>query len=340
MSNVRGKVRFGLWYDFRNPTQWRQPFDRLYGEIIDQIAWGENNGFDDVWLSEHHFIDDGYLPSMLPAAAAIAARTKKIRIALGVLLMPFHHPVRLAEDIAVVDAISGGRFELGVGVGYKVEEFEGFGVPFSERGARTNEALGIVRGLLDGETVTVKSEFFDFKNVKLTPEPIQRPHPPIWVGGFTPAALRRAARYADGFTAPGATRDVYDRYVSALAKEGKATDNVRFAGGMNWLIVSNDPEKTWTEVVDHVFYQAKNYLEWAEKAGQRSPMTLRNHDDLRQSGYLKVVEPEAAVKIIREYVNSVPVTHFYSWTLPPGLPAKWAQPHLELFASKVIPAFR
>jgi alkanesulfonate monooxygenase SsuD/methylene tetrahydromethanopterin reductase-like flavin-dependent oxidoreductase (luciferase family) len=141
------KIRFGLWYDFRNPTQWRQPSDRLYGEILDQIAWGENNGFDDVWLSEHHFIEDGYLPSMLPAAAAIAARTKRIRIPLGVLLMPFHNPVRLAEDIAVVDAISGGRFELGVGVGYKVEEFEGFQCSVQrtrrtyQRGAPNNQTI-------------------------------------------------------------------------------------------------------------------------------------------------------------------------------------------------------
>ena len=110
MSNR--KIRFGLWYDFRNPEQWHQPADRLYREILDQIAWGENNGFDDVWLSEHHFIDDGYLPSILPAAAAIAARTERIRIACGVLLMPFHNPIRLAEDIATVDIISGGRFEL------------------------------------------------------------------------------------------------------------------------------------------------------------------------------------------------------------------------------------
>jgi len=108
--------KFGLWYDFRNSAQWRQPPDRLYSEILDQIAWGENNGFDDVWLSEHHFIEDGYLPSILPAAAAIAARANRIRIASGVLLMPFHNPIRLAEDIATVDVISGGRFELGVGI--------------------------------------------------------------------------------------------------------------------------------------------------------------------------------------------------------------------------------
>src|ERR1700758_1914722 len=150
MNKDGRKIRFGLWYDFRNPPEWRQASDRLYSEILDQIAWGESHGFDDVWLSEHHFIDDGYLPSMLPTAAAIAARTKKIRIALAELLRPFQNPVRLAEDVAVVDVISGGRLELGVGVGYKVEEFEGFAVPFNERGARTNEALGLVRRLLDG----------------------------------------------------------------------------------------------------------------------------------------------------------------------------------------------
>jgi probable F420-dependent oxidoreductase len=224
MNQQNRKIRFGLWYDFRNPAQWRQPSDQLYGEILDQIAWGENNGFDYVWLSEHHFIEDGYLPSILPAAAAIAARTKRIRIASGVLLMPFHNPVRLAEDIAVVDIISGGRFELGVGVGFKLEEFESFGVPFKQRGVRTNQSLEVIRRALAGETVTFKSEFFDFKNIKLTPEPIQKPHPPIWLGGFTPAALRRAARYGDGFTQPGANRDVYDRYVAELKKENRPNE--------------------------------------------------------------------------------------------------------------------
>jgi alkanesulfonate monooxygenase SsuD/methylene tetrahydromethanopterin reductase-like flavin-dependent oxidoreductase (luciferase family) len=117
MSEHRKPLRFGLWYDFRNPGRWHQPADRLYREILDQIAWGEHHGFDDLWLSEHHFIDDGYLPSILPTAAAIAARTSWIRIASGVLLMPFHNPIRLAEDIATVDVFSGGRFELGVGIG-------------------------------------------------------------------------------------------------------------------------------------------------------------------------------------------------------------------------------
>src|SRR5438132_11695416 len=192
MSDDSRKLRFGLWYEFRNPPQWRQPSDRLYREILDQIAWAENHGFDDVWLSEHHFIEDGYLPSILPAAAAIAARTNRIRIASGVLLMPFHNPIRLAEDVATVDVISGGRFELGVGIGFKREECSVSGVSSKERGARTDQSLELIRRALSGETVTFKSDFFDFQNIKVTQEPIQQPNPLICLGGVTPAALLRA----------------------------------------------------------------------------------------------------------------------------------------------------
>ena len=341
MSHDGQRIRFGLWYDFRNPPQWSQPADRLYRGILDQIVWGEANGFDDVWLSEHHFIDDGYLPSLLPAAAAIAARTERIRIASGVLLMPFHNPVRLAEDIAVVDIISGGRLEVGVGVGYKLEEFESFAIPFGERGSRTTQALSVLRRLLDGETVTVRNTFLDISRVKISPAPIQKPRPPIWIGGFTQAALRRAVRYGDGFTVPDANRDVYDRYVDQLTKQNRPTDDIRFASGFQWLIVSKDPEATFAEAADHILYQANNYTAWLSKAGHMpNPVYLRDRGQLRESGILKVVEPAMAIAMIRDYISTVPVTHYYSWTLPPGLPPQWAQPHLELFASKVIPAFR
>jgi alkanesulfonate monooxygenase SsuD/methylene tetrahydromethanopterin reductase-like flavin-dependent oxidoreductase (luciferase family) len=255
--------------------------------------------------------------------------------------MPFHNTVRPAEDIAVVDVISGGRFELGVGAGFKHEEFEGFGVPFEERGARTNQSLEIIRRLLSGETVTFKSEFFDFKNVKVTPEPIQKPHPPIWLGGFTSAAVSRAARYGDGFTVPGATRDVYDNYVAQLKKQNRPTENVRFASAFWCLIVSDDPEKTFSEAADHVIYQANNYSRWLSAAGL-NPLSehLQDPEQLRKSGLLQVVDPDTAIKLIRDFATPVPITHFYSWTLPRGLPPRWAQTHLELFASEVIPAFR
>jgi alkanesulfonate monooxygenase SsuD/methylene tetrahydromethanopterin reductase-like flavin-dependent oxidoreductase (luciferase family) len=162
----------------------------------------ENHGFDDVWLSEHHFIDDGYLPSILPVAAAIAARTRQIRIISGVLLMPFHNPLRLAEEIALADVISGGRLNW-----------------VSESALNTKSSKASVYRSRNGEPEPTshsnsfvvcsaerispsRANFFDLKNIRVTPEPVQRPHPPVWLGGFTPAALRRAARYGDGFTMP------------------------------------------------------------------------------------------------------------------------------------------
>jgi len=334
------KLRFGLWYDFRNPTPWRRPFDQLYSEIFDQIVWGEQHGFDDIWLSEHHFIDDGYSPSLVPIAAAIAARTKKIRIGAAVVLLPFHNPVRLAEDVATVDVISGGRFELGVGTGYKVEEFDGFAISSKEKGGRTNEGLEIMRRLWEGETLTFKGKYYEVNHAKLTPEPIQKPRPPLWVGGFTPPALRRAAKYGDGFIAPGLQKSVYEQYAGELQKRGRSASDVKVASGHFWLIPSTDPEKTWNEAADHVLYQVNAYAEWGEKAGMAVLPRVRDKAHLKEIGLLNVADVDTCITMIRAMTAEAPLTHYFSWTLPPGLPARWVQPHLELFASKVIPVFR
>ena len=339
-ENGNPNIRFGLWYDFRNPPAWKRPYDRLYNEIIDQIVWGEENGFDDIWLSEHHFIEDGYSPSLLPIAAAIASRTRKIHIGTSVVLLPFHNPVRLAEDAATVDVISGGRFELGVGVGYKVEEFESFAISSKERGARTNEGLEIIRRLWEGETLTFEGKYYTVTKAKLTPEPIQQPRPPIWVGGFTPPALRRAAKYGDGYIGVGPLKEAYERYVTALEKVGKSTTDIRLAGGYFWLIPSEDPDKTWNEAAEHVRYQVNAYAEWSEKAGMPLFPKVPDTAALRESGLFQVVDVDTCIQMIRDYALETPLTHYYSWTLPPGLPASWIQPHLELFTSKVIPAFR
>ena len=339
-ENGNPKIRFGMWYDFRNPPAWKRPYDQLYNEIIDQIVWGEENGFDDIWLSEHHFIEDGYSPSLLPIAAAIASRTKKIHIGTSVVLLPFHNPVRMAEDAATVDVISGGRFELGVGVGYKVEEFESFAISSKERGARTNEGLEIIRRLWEGETLTFEGKYYTVTKAKLTPEPIQQPRPPIWVGGFTPPALRRAAKYGDGYIGVGPLKEAYERYVTALEKVGKSTTDIRLAGGYFWLIPSEDPDKTWNEAAEHVRYQVNAYAEWSEKAGMPLFPKVPDTDALRESGLFQVVDVDTCIQMIRDYALETPLTHYYSWTLPPGLPASWIQPHLELFTSKVIPAFR
>jgi alkanesulfonate monooxygenase SsuD/methylene tetrahydromethanopterin reductase-like flavin-dependent oxidoreductase (luciferase family) len=340
-DNHHTPLRFGLYYDFRNPLQWQRPFADLYSEIFEQIVWAEAHGFDNVWLSEHHLAEDGYAPSVLPTAAAIAAKTKTIRIGTAVMDLPFHNPIRVAEDAAVVDVISNGRFELGVGVGYRVEEFESFGILKSERGRRTTEALEIIRRLLDGETLTFKGRHYEVRRAKLSPPSVQRPRLPIWAGGFTPAAAERAAKLADGFIAvAGPSPDLYGQYVAALKALGKPTDNLLLAGGPFWLIPAEDPDKTWHEAAPHVLYQMNVYAEWLEKSGMPILPRLRDVAHLKEVGLLNMVDVDTCIATIRAFTSSVPLTHYYSFTLPPGLPPSWAQPHLELFATKVIPAFR
>jgi alkanesulfonate monooxygenase SsuD/methylene tetrahydromethanopterin reductase-like flavin-dependent oxidoreductase (luciferase family) len=251
-----------------------------------------------------------------------------------------HNPVRVAEDAATVDVISGGRFQLGVGVGYKVEEFASFAIPSKERAGRTNEGLEIIRRLWEGETLTFKGKYYEIHHAKLSPAPVQQPHPPLWVGGFTPAAIRRAAQYADGYIGTGPLTGFYEQYVTALQTLGKPTTNLQLAGGFFWLIPATDPEKTWHEAAEHVLYQVNRYAEWLEKAGLPLFPHVRDTAHLRELGMLNVVDVETCIQMIRAYASEVPLTHYYSWTIPPGLPPSWAQPHLELFATKVIPAFR
>ena len=170
------------------------PIKDLYAETLEMIAYGESIGYDDVWLSEHHFVEDGYSPAQMPIAAAIAVKTKKIRIGTSVVLLPMYDPVRLAEDGATVDILSDGRFELGAGLGYRAGEFEGLGLKYKERAGRMNEALEIIRRLWEGETLTFHGKHFHIEGARVSPEPVQKPRPPIWVGGFAPGATN--ARHA------------------------------------------------------------------------------------------------------------------------------------------------
>ena len=339
MGNTTEKLRFGLWYAFRNPEQWRQPYQDLYREILDQIVWAEGLGYHDVWLTEHHFTPDGHAPSPLPLAAAIAAKTEKIRIGTGVMLLPLYNPVRVAEDAATIDILSDGRFELGIGLGYRTEEFSGLGIPRNQRGSRANESLEIIRRLWGGETVTYKGRHFDIEAAKIAPRPIQTPHPPIWVGGFSKAAALRAARLGDGFIGTGNMGEMAEVYQDELRRLGKEAEKPNLAGGHFWLVVSEDPDSTWADLSPHVLYQVNLYAKWLKAAGQDLFPFFQDSKAMKASGILQVVTPAKAIELITDYVNKVPIRRYYTWTIPPGFPVAKMNKHIELFATKVIPHF-
>ena len=188
------RTSFVARYDFRAPGATPAERSELFGRAVEQAAYAEQHGIQALMLSEHHVSADGYLPSALTMAAAVAARTSRVATWVSAVAAPFHDPVRLAEEAVVVDSISAGRLTLVLANGYVPSEFDMFGVPIGERVARTTEAVLAVRAARDGAPVQVGE-----RSVKVTPAPDRRngrTGPTVLLGGSGPAAARRAARIA------------------------------------------------------------------------------------------------------------------------------------------------
>ncbi len=235
------KFGYGLITCQHPPDDPRTDAD-LYRDAIERAVAAERAGFDSAWVSEHHFLDDGYMPSLLVTCAAIAQATTKITIGTAVLLAPLYDPLRLAEDAATVDVISNGRLVLGLGAGWRPEEFDVFGVPLEERGKRMTRTVKVLRGAWSNEL---------FEGVNVTPKPA-RPIP-IWLGGFAPGAIKRAGRIADGFLGSSSGTSGLDAFVQAkqLALEARGNDDFTFA--LHVPVYVGD----WNDVKQH--YQ---YLRW------------------------------------------------------------------------------
>lgn len=189
-------IQFGLYNSVASPPAGEE-IVRAVAEAIREAEVAETAGFDGCFVGEHHQDPKGFLPSPMMLLSAIAARTTRLKVGTGVLLLPLHDPYRVAEYAATLDVISKGRAILGVGVGYQPNDFAPFGVAVKDRGAVMDESLGIVRALLEQERVTHKGPRFTHDNLTVTPRPVQKPRPEIWVTGWSPAGIRRAARYGD-----------------------------------------------------------------------------------------------------------------------------------------------
>jgi len=335
---MSAKLTFGYLYDFRNPPQFHRPWDALYSEILDIIAWTEGAGFEGAWVPEHHLADDGYMPSPLVALAAIAARTKRIKLGTAIALAPLYNPTRFAEDCAVLDIIAGGRLEIGLAIGYRRRETAAFGVEFTKRGRMFDEWLEIVTRLWAGETLDFNGQHYAFKGAKVMP-PAPRGRIPLYIGGFADKSVERVVRYGDGYVG---SDHVCKAYVDRLRELGRdpASAKVRITGLMT--VVAHDPPAAMEELAPYFHHVNNSYGEWfcedqalGLKDGFR-PMSL---DQFKASGTLQIVTPDAAVAMFKELQTRMPLDH-YMMMLPPGLPAKRFMHYAEIFAKEVMPKFR
>ncbi|HWF52852.1 MAG TPA: LLM class flavin-dependent oxidoreductase [Solirubrobacteraceae bacterium] len=317
-------MRVGLYFDLRDPPPWRVGWHRVHARALETAAEADRRGVGSIWLSEHHFFEDGYLPQPLVFAAAVAARTRHARIGTAVVLAALRSALALAEEAAVVDVVSGGRLELGLGAGYRIPEYEAFGVDVAARFTLLEERGREVSELLASERVT--------------PAPIQSPLP-MWIGGHGPRAARIAGRLGAGLLS--LSPSLLDPYRAALEQAGHPADLARMAGPLSYVLCE-DPERTWATVREYAEYQWRTYDSYAQE-GRDGAVRAPDLPAVFASGQagthppVRAVTVEQAAAELRAAAAAMPVQHVFIWERVAGMPDAIADRHVELLVDHLIP---
>jgi len=285
-----------------------------------------------VVLSEHHGVEDGFLPAPVDLATAIGATTQRIAISISALLVTMHDPVRLAEELAIADLVSGGRLSVVLGTGYRQEEFDMAGIAWGDRNRILEEYLTVLRKAWTGE-------YFEWRGrrIRVRPTPKTPGGPFLLLGGSSSESARRAARMSMFFSPADSDEAVIAAYNDECTKVGFAgfamAPPKELAG---FVHVSNDPERDWHRIAPYALHEAQTYASW-QRAGQQSAVSLKavsTIDDLKCSGVYRVVTPTECVEMYRS-VGAL-VLH----PLMGGIPPELAQESLDLFESAVLPVLR
>ena len=321
---------FTMRFDMRVPGASKASATQLYGAALEMAEWGEANGCLMAVVSEHHGSSDGYLPSPLVFAAALAGRTRTLAIQVAALIVPLHDPIRLAEDMAVLDLASGGRVSHVVAVGYRAEEYAMFGRELKTRGRRMDESLATLRRAWTGEPFE-----YHGRPVRVTPVPATPGGPPMLMGGNSKAAVRRAARFGLGFLAQGGDPSLRELYAEECKKAGNEPGLciIPAAGVPTSAFIAEDPERAWAELGPYLLHDARMYAEWLGGAQSASLSRAATVESLRaEQGAYRIYTPDEAIAAVRS--NGLLMLH----PLCGGLPPELAQETLDLYASKVSPA--
>ena len=328
-------MKFGVWYDFRNGDT---PAGPHYRECLAEIVAAEELGYASAWLSEHHFVEDGYLPAQLQAAGVIAGRTSKIRIGTNVLLLPLYHPLRVAEDAAVLDLLSDRRLVLGVGGGYVQFEFEIFGVERRFRPSLMEEGLAVMRQAWRTGRIGFEGKRWQFPDRPFTPQPER--DIPVYFGANSEEAIKRAARLGDGFliAAGGDPRigvkqwETLQGELKALGKEREPFPLVYSA----WIHVDEDPERAWQTAAPAIAYQMSRYADWGTDREKPRPAQV-DPSQLDREQFCFIGHPDQVAERLVNLHKQIPFEELCFWGRLPGLTHAQATAHLELFQNKVVP---
>ena len=337
------KIGVGL-YTGQLPKGSTRTFHEDYRDAIELARLTEEEGLDSMWVSEHHGSADGYLPSLLAMLAAFATVTERIELGTGVVLAPFHDPLRLAEDFAVVDQLSKGRLIAGLGIGWRDEEFRTFGIDPKTRTRRLREITEILRLAWSEDRFDFDGRHYKYEQVAVTPKPYRVP--PLFIGGFVEAAIRRAGRIGDGYISSRAEAGWVE---SAFAMAAEERERAGRSGPLPVALLQNafvteDPDGDWPMVRDGIGHQLGVYAGWrrgTDVPGKALEVTPPSEDDIRRTTAYGT--PEQVVEFLTPYIRAMapyPDSHLILRLHYPGMTLEPAARSLRLLAREVAPRVR
>jgi alkanesulfonate monooxygenase SsuD/methylene tetrahydromethanopterin reductase-like flavin-dependent oxidoreductase (luciferase family) len=327
-------MKFGYMLDFRNPPGSGIGAAEFHSAMLEQAEYADRAGLDSIWLTEHHFVDDGYLSAVMPALAVIAARTRRASIGTYVLLAPFYHPLRLAEDAAFIDVISNGRLRLGIGLGYRAEEFDGFQISIKERLGRTLDTIEILKRAWTGEPFSFEGKYFSFRDAQVLPRPVSKPHPELLWGGMNAQAIRRGAKLGLSFACNLGRREV-EIYRDTLRELGRDPEKYNIVNN-RVVYIADSEEQAWKEIEQAAMYQAALYGKWLSAAAEGGTSPIRSDAErIRRNAILGT--PAQVAERLAKIFDSTPMTELILATQLPGLAPRRALRSLERFAMEVLP---
>ncbi|MFC7308799.1 LLM class flavin-dependent oxidoreductase [Streptomyces monticola] len=320
-------VRFNLV----DPAAQPESLSARYRTAVEMAAYCDDRGITTIQTEEHHGAANSWLPSPFSFAGAVFGATRRIAVTVSAIIGPLHDPLRLAEEIAVLDLISGGRLVTVAGIGYRPEEYEAFGVEWGRRGKLQDELLETLLKAWTGEP-------FEFRGrtVRVTPRPFTQPNPLLLVGGSSKAAARRAARLGLPFFPSAHLPDLDAYYQEQLASYGTEGWTMMPAAETPLLHISEDPDRTWAEYGEHFLHEAQTYASWQSKdirSAVRSGATTV--EELRAEGVYRILTPDECVALNESGLDNL-VLH----PLCGGMPLDEGWRSLHLFAERVMPRFK
>lgn len=318
-------------------------------ELVQQVRLAESLGFDSIWAGEHHLTSGFHFFPQLPLLSYLVPHSGRMALGTNVLLLPLHRPVDVAEQAAFIDVACGGRFILGVGLGYRPEEFAALGAPFEKRVARMVEGISVIRRLWRETGVDYDASWFTLKDAELHPQPLSAAGPPIWIGATTDTAIRRAARLGDGFLATpnapnGEVRRQVELFVRCRAEAGiKGAPEV---GRMLEVYCHRDAAEARRRAGPHLLTKYASYASWgltgSAGAAAKSATSVTGQEDFATFARDRFVigNPDDVVAGLVHQHREVGVTHVAMRLAWPGSPPTDSLECIELLGNEVLPRLR